>query len=116
MTEIKDTDVNPETGRDMKGRFGSGNQFSRRKRKPREITAEVRQYADQEQVTQFAVKRLKEIMLNKKGLATESESIRACEVLLKHFNVTMEKDVDKEIADEGNKTISDMLNDLKGVK
>lgn len=108
--------INPDTGRDLKGRFGKGNSCSRVKRKPRAITAETRQYADQNNVTIEAVKRLKEIVKNKDGNATLAEQIRASEILLKHFNVSFEKDIDKEIADEGNKTIADMLNDLKGVK
>ncbi|HBT3802614.1 TPA: hypothetical protein MBI04_003566 [Klebsiella pneumoniae] len=101
--------INTETGRTISGKFAKGNQISRRKRKPREITAEVRQYADQENVTQYAVKRLKEIMLNKNGKATESESIRACEALLKHFSVSVEKDIDKDIAESSIRTESEML-------
>lgn len=108
--------INPDTGRDLKGRFGKGNQAHRKHRKPRAITAEVRAYADQENVNIEAVKRLKAIVKNKDGKASVGEQIRASEVLLKHFNITVEKDIDKEIADEGNKTIADMLNDLKSVK
>lgn len=108
--------INPDTGRKLNGQFGKGNQFGRKRRKPSEITADVRAYADQENVTIDAVKRLKAIVANKDGKATMSEVIRASEVLLKHFNISVEKDIDKEIADEGNKTIAEMFNDLKGIK
>lgn len=112
MNDIKEA-INPDTGRKLNGQFAKGHTFSRRKRKPSEITADVRQYADQENVTIDAVKRLKQIVANKDGKATMSEVIRASEVLLKHFNITFEKDVDKQIADEGNKTIAEMFDDLK---
>lgn len=108
--------INPDTGRDLKGRFSKGNQAHRKHRKPRAITAEVRAYADQENITIEAVKRLKAILKNKDGNASINDQIRSADLILKHFNITFEKDIDKEIADEGNKTIADMLNDLKGVK
>ena len=113
---MEENAINPETGRDMKGRFAKGNSCGGRKRKPSEVTSDIRQYADVNNLSLKAVKRLEEIMLNKGNKFSENAQIRASELLIKHLTISAEKDVDKQIADEGNKTIAEMFDDLKGIK
>ncbi|ELP3919280.1 hypothetical protein QUQ16_000180 [Escherichia coli] len=115
MSEIKDSDVNPQTGRDRKGRFAPGNLCGSGKRKQSEVTKDLRAYANANNLTLMAVKRLEMIAENKKGSFSESAQLKACETLLKHFNVTVEKDIDKEIEDDKNATLSEMFNTLKGI-
>ncbi|MGU9778785.1 hypothetical protein ACV3J7_20805 [Salmonella enterica] len=116
MADEYENMVNPSTGRDLKGRFAKGNACAPKIRKPSETTKDLRAYADFNNLTLMAVKRLEDIAKNKNGKYSETAQIRACETLLKHFNITVEKDIDKEIADEGNKTLAEMFNDLKGIK
>lgn len=107
--------VNPATGRDLKGRFTKNNLCSSKSRKQSEVTKDLRKYANENNLTLMAVKRLEQIAKNKDGKYSESAQIKACETLLKNFNVTVEKEVDKEIADEGNKTTAEMINAIKGI-
>lgn len=109
-------EVNPDTGRDSKGRFAKNNTCSKARRKQSVVTKELREYANGKDLTLAMTKNLERIANNKNGKYSESAQIRACEILLKQFNVSVEKDVDKQIADEGNKTIAEMFNDLKGIK
>lgn len=113
--EIKDTDINPDTGRDRKGRFAAGNTCAPRKRKQSQVTQDLRAYANENNLTLLAVQQLERIAANAKSKYSESAQIKACETLLKHFNVTVEKDIDKEIADNANETINEQFEFLKKV-
>jgi hypothetical protein len=111
-----ETIVNPETGRDNKGRFAKGFVNGAKKRTPRQITQQIRAFAADNKVTEKAVKQLVNIVENKDGKASPSDIIRASDLLLKTFNITVEKDIDKEIAEDTNKTIGEMFADLKGMQ
>ncbi|WP_284885124.1 hypothetical protein [Citrobacter portucalensis] len=116
--EIKDTDVNPLTGRDRKGKFAKKNEcnrHSKRKRTPVQITAEARAYAAETDLTLLATKMIEKMARNKGGAYTGTEQLRACEAILKNFNITVEKDVDKQQAEDSNATLSEMMDVLKEV-
>ncbi|EPT9873085.1 hypothetical protein ACVTW2_000670 [Escherichia coli] len=115
MSEIKDTDVNPETGRDRKGRFAKGNLEAKKSRKQSQVTQDLRNYANEKNITLAATKNLERIAANKDGRYSESAQIRACEILLKQFNVTVEKEVDKEVAETVNETVTAQFEFLKKV-
>ncbi|HCI2908161.1 TPA: hypothetical protein NOU44_000236 [Salmonella enterica subsp. enterica serovar Infantis] len=117
MSEIKDSDVNPDTGRDRRGRFARGNSLnpnSKRKRTPIQTTAEARAYAAEKDLSLMAVKQIEKMARNKNGDYSGTEQLRACEMLLKTFNITAEKDMDKAVAEDNNATLSEMINVLKG--
>ncbi|ECK9403486.1 hypothetical protein SEPB62_19036 [Salmonella enterica subsp. enterica serovar Paratyphi B str. SARA62] len=116
--EIKDTDINPDTGRDRKGRFTVGNSLSpnaMRKRTPVQVTQEARAYAAEKGLNVFAVKMMEKIARNKNNEYSGTEQLRACEALLKNFNISVEKDMDKQQAEDTNATLSEMVGVLKGV-
>lgn len=117
MDELKTKDgvlINKETGRDIKGRFVAGNSVRKGKAMgPREVTKQLREFAGANKITEKATKQLLAIVENKDGKYTGSEVIRASDLLLKTFNISAEKDMDKEIADDANKTVADMFADLK---
>lgn len=113
MSEIKDSDVNPITGRDRKGRFTKGNAGYAGKKGPREVTQQLREFAGSNKVTEQSVKLLLDIVKGKNPNATANDQIKAATALLKEFNVSMEKDVDKDIADSTTATMAEMLDVLK---
>lgn len=113
MNEFNDNDVNPQTGRNRKGQFAKGNQIAPKKRKQSQVTMDLRTYANERDLTLMAVKRLEDIAKNKGGNFSENAQIRACEILMKQFNVTVEKEIDKEIVENNNATISEMFSALK---
>lgn len=116
--EIKDTDINPLTGRDRKGKFAKGNQLSpnaMRKRTPVQVTQEARAYAAEKGLNVFAVKMMEKIARNKNNEYSGTEQLRACEALLKNFNISVEKDMDKQQAEDTNATLSEMIDVIKGV-
>ncbi|EAV6171731.1 hypothetical protein E9863_10785 [Salmonella enterica] len=118
MNEIKDTDINPLTGRDRKGKFAKGNQLSpnaMRKRTPVQVTQEARAYAAEKGLNVFAVKMMEKIARNKGNEYSGTEQLRACEALLKNFNISVEKDMDKQQAEDTNATLSEMIDVIKGV-
>ncbi|EDP9631355.1 hypothetical protein AFK16_000937 [Salmonella enterica subsp. enterica] len=116
--EIKDTDINEETGRDRKGRFAKGNSLSpnaMRKRTPVQVTQEARAYAAEKGLNVFAVKMIEKIARNKGKEFSDTVQLRACEALLKTFNISVEKDMDKQQAEDTNATLSEMIDVIKGV-
>lgn len=117
--EIKDTDINPETGRDRLGRFGAGNQCNaasqRKKRQPRQVAEDVRQYADANNLSLMAIQRLEKIARNERGNYEIKDQIKACDLLIKQFGITVEKDLDREVVEDTNATISEAFEALKAV-
>lgn len=108
--------INPETGRDIKGRFAKGNSCYPKKKTPREITTAIRAIAADNKVTELALNTLIDICKDKTGAVTKSEKIKAAQFLMTQFTVSAEKDVDKEIAEGANESLSDMLEALQGMK
>lgn len=108
--------VNPETGRDLKGRFVAGNSHGKAKRGVREITAQIRAIAAEDKVTEASLKTLLSVVKNKDNRATVSEQINAAKFLVTQFSVSAEKDADKEIAESTTASLSEMINVIKGNK
>lgn len=116
MDKDEELIINPDTGRDQYGRFAQGNKAQTRRRKVSEVTRDLRHYADVTNLTIEGVKKLEKIMKNKDGKYSESAELKATELLIKHLTLSAKEEQDKDIADEGNKTISEMFQDLKGIK
>ncbi|WP_369136404.1 hypothetical protein [Klebsiella variicola] len=106
------TGVNKDTGRDAKGRFAAGNSLAPKKRKPREITQQLREFAAGNKVTEKAVKQLMNIVDNKDGRSSPSDIIRASDLLLKTFNITVSQDVQNQHEEEVAKTSGEMLDNI----
>ncbi|CEL82323.1 hypothetical protein BN1222_03585 [Klebsiella quasipneumoniae] len=114
---ISVNDINPETGRDRQGRFAKGNQcMPRKKRKPVEISADVREYADNNNLTLMATQMLEKIAMNQRNAYETKDQIKACDLLIKQFGIAVEKDLDREVQESTNETVADMLNILKKAK
>lgn len=109
--------VNPETGRDLKGRFVKGNTHGKGvKRGVREITAQIRAIAADDKVTEASLKTLLSVVKNKDNRVTVSEQINAAKFLMTQFSVSAEKDADKEIAESTTASLTEMINVIKGNK
>lgn len=108
--------VNPQTGRDARGRFTHGNTFAPAKRSPREITTAIRAIAADNKVTEESLKLLLSVVKDKTGQATISEKLKAATFLMNQFSISAEKDVDREIAEEGNKSLAEMFEALKAMQ
>ncbi|WEF29982.1 hypothetical protein PYR66_09945 [Klebsiella aerogenes] len=114
--EIKDTDVNPLTGRDRKGKFTKGNAFGKGKKTPRALTRIAREMAGDNKLAEEAIKQLTAIVKNKDGKATPTEILRATDQILKFFTISASQDEQNKHEDEQMKSISDMFADLKGMQ
>lgn len=112
----EETMINPDTGRDLKGRFAKGNKVNAGRYGSREITKQLRDFAGQNKVSEASVKLLLDIVKGKNQNATVNDQIKAATALLKEFNISAEKDADKEIAESTTATMAEMLDVLKGGK
>lgn len=108
--------INPDTGRNTKGQFAKGHKLSAGKRNPREITKQIRAFAAENKVTEKAIKQLVCIVENKDGRSTPSDIIRASDLLLKTFNISVAQDVQNQHEDEQIKSYGEMFADLKGMQ
>lgn len=113
MSNETELAINPETGRDSKGRFAKGNRCYSKNPAPRAITSAIRAAAADNKVTEESLKFLLSVVKNKDNKATVSEQIKAAQFLMNQFTISAEKDADKEIAEEGNKAIGAMFEALK---
>lgn len=114
---ISNDDINPETGRNRKGQFAKGNTcMPRKKRKPVEISADVREYADNNNLTLMATQMLEKIAMNQRNTYETKDQIKACDLLIKQFGIAVEKDLDREVQESTNETVADMIKILKKAK
>lgn len=117
MSEITDNDINPETGRNRKGQFAKGNTcMPRKKRKPVEISADVREYADNNNLILMATQMLEKIAMNQRGAYDVKDQIKACDLIIKQFGIAVEKDLDREVQETTNETAAEMIKILKKAK
>lgn len=106
--------VNPSTGRNLKGQFTKGHKVNKGRFGAREVTKQLRQFAGENKVTEASVKLLLDIVKGKNRNATVNDQIKAATALIKEFNISAEKDADKEIAESTTATMAEMLSVLKG--
>ncbi|HCT9982782.1 TPA: hypothetical protein OUD88_002872 [Enterobacter hormaechei] len=114
MTEEKTID--PKAGRDKKGRFTKDNQVARGRHTVREITQEVRAAAREKKVLMKTFKNLAEIATGKREGATASEQIAAAKVLAQYNLTSADKEIDKEISEDTNKTLAENFEFLSSLK
>lgn len=72
-----DNMINPDTQRDLKGRFAKGNSMRKGKYGSRQITKELREFAGENKVTEASVKLLLDIVKGKNQSATVNDQIKA---------------------------------------
>ncbi|MCE0178245.1 hypothetical protein LVT70_01230 [Klebsiella pneumoniae] len=100
-------------GRDSKGKFIRGNSCAKKPHNVREVTQEVRAAAREMKVMEKTFKNLSEIATGKRAGTTVSEQIAAAKVLAQYNLTSADKEIDREISEDNNKTIAEMVQNVK---